>query len=196
MASWELWAAGLWREPTAAPMGASRYHESHPRERSPQPHVSSTHLSTGLCEVHFAFPANPTFSFSAMSRGNTIGKSEIPQLSSPAQPGPWSTAEMATQARFPTASHVGGDGRAWGSKRSCTANPATRRSVLHRFSPELPVTFSPFWLSPSLTPVGDTGQAGRLPSPSLLGETERERLLQEGRGSLARTPQVLPVLGR
>lgn len=103
---------------------------------------------------------------------------------------------MATRACFPTASLVGGDGRAWGSKRLCTANPATQRSVPHWFSPELPVTFSPFCLSPSLTPVGDTGQAGGLPSPSLLGETKHERLLREGRGSLAKTPQVLPVLGR
>lgn len=60
------------------------------------------------------------------------------------------------------------------------ASRATWRSAPHRFSPELPVTFSPFWLSPSLRPMGDMGQAGGLPSPSLLGEAKHEWLPQEG----------------
>lgn len=67
-------------------MGASRCRESHCREASPQLRASITHLSARLCEVHFAFPANPLFPFLAMSRGNAISSDEMPALSSLAGP--------------------------------------------------------------------------------------------------------------
>lgn len=102
------------------------------------------------------------FPFSIISRGNTVSGDAIPQLSSLADL--QSASEMATRTHLPVATHVTGDGKAWGSKCSYLATTTSRRSALYQFGFELQAACGPFWLSPSFPLVGDTEWArGALP---------------------------------
>lgn len=155
---------------------------------SPHPCVSSTHLSAGLCEVHFAFPAKPLFPFSATARGNTASKDERPRPSSPARPSEHSRVGHASA--FPDGElcreAMGGRGEA-----DAHAQPAPPPADHHCTSSALSCRshFTPSLLSPSLPPGGDTGQAGGLPSPSLPGRQSTSGCSGRGRGCLARTPK-------
>lgn len=129
--------------------------------------------------VRYTLPSLQTPWFLSLQQAGeiTISKQGTPRLSSLARP--LEHRRGGCTSPLPHSKPAEGQRRTQGSRSSCTANPATRRSPPKPFSPERLGTLSPVWLLSSLPPTRDE-VVGGLHSPSFPGETKHKRLLREG----------------